>query len=160
MQLTIRCHCLGNANNYQFVGKNINLSTSPSPSPCTCTLGTGCSTDVFSPVSWRKRQINSSEYIRLIKADHILLYRGMWLLTAFVLSAEWNGDSDKRRKQKSHSAGNSVPQSCCLLVGPWPEGKQCEVWGAASPYPSTLILDRLDCNTSDTMWQDSGDKQQ
>lgn len=57
----------------------------------------------------------------------------MWLLPAFVLSAEWKGDSDKRRKQKNHSAGNSVPQSCCLLVGPRPEGKQCEVWGLHPP---------------------------
>lgn len=94
---------------------------------CVCTCG------------WRKRQINSSEYMRLIKAGYIVLYRRMWLLPSFLLSAGCCGDSDMgRRKQEGHSAGNSIPWSCCL-PGPWPGGEQ---WQSGQPQPGTLVLGR------------------
>lgn len=133
------CCCSGNANNYQLVGNNINFSTSPSPSPCTCTLGTGCSPGVCLHLWVEKIEINSSEYMRLIKAGSILLYRGMWLLPTFLLSAGCCGDSDMRRgKQEGPSAGNSIPWSCCL-PGPWPGGEQ---WQSGQSQPSSLALGR------------------
>lgn len=113
--------------------KYYKFSTSPFPSPCTCTLGTGHSPGVCLHLWVEKIQINSSEYMRLIKAGYVSLYRGMWLLPAFLLSAGGCGDSDtRRRKQEGARAGSSIPWSCSL-PGPCPGGEQ---WEPGQSQPS------------------------
>lgn len=99
---------------------------------------------VFPPVGWRKRQISSSEYIRLIKADYILWYRGMWLLPAFLLSAECYGDSDmRRRKQNRQSAGKHPLE---LLPARDPDQKESNGKPGELPPPTPAL----------SFWTDAG----
>lgn len=142
MQPSRTCCCSGNANNYQLVGNTINFLHPPSPVPAHA-LWELDTPQVFVCLHlWvEKIQIDSSEYMRLIKAGSILLYRGMWLLPAFLLSAGCCGDSDmRRRKQEGPRAGSSIPWSCSL-PGPCPGGEQGE---PGQPQPSTLPLGTVD----------------